>query len=643
MRNLTIIPLRATLMLFALLAINTSMADEFEANGIYYYTSTIDLWGNPTEEHAIAFDCKDDINHLVIPEKVVNNGKTYIVSEIAGLYSFENKTSIKSVVIGDSVQNIYTSFNNCTNLSSLTVGLSVSSFYASFSGCSIKTLIYNARNCPAFWERCIYYPFDNLEHVVIGNNVETIPDGFCSGTRITEIVIPKSVKTIGKDCWKWCHISSIAVDEENTHFDSRGNCNAIIETATNTLIKGCQSTTIPNNVSIIGESAFEYCSELTDIVIPNSVIEIGDCAFKGCTGLTSIEIPNSVVRLGDFVEDVGDIDTDKHGAFNGCSGLTTISLPSSLEIIGDCSFYECTELTNVSIPDFATTIGNCAFRNCTNLNEIIVPNSVFRVGYSVLDGTVWYENQPDGMLYIGLVACGYKGVMPDNSTITLRDGTLGISQFCLEMQNNLVELKLPSTLKYIGFGALVECKQLKEISIPNSVKWLESWAFGECSNLKSATIGNSVETVPVRVFYRCDNLQDITIGSGVKTIEYDAFHGCKAITKVTCLAMTPPAMEDVSCFDEDNYTNAVLLVPKGSEAAYMSADNWKKFIHILGIDTDPKPGDVNGDHEINIADINQLVDAILAGKHNEWMDVNGDGEINIADVNQVVQIILDAN
>ena len=75
----------------------------------------------------------------------------------------------------------------------------------------------------------------------------------------------------------------------------------------------------------------------------------------------------------------------------------------------------------------------------------------------------------------------------------------------------------------------------------------------------------------------------------------------------------------------------------------MTAEGWEKFIHIVGIDTDPEPGDVNGDHEVNIADINQLVDAILVGTHNELMDVNVDGEVNIADINQVVQIILNAN
>ena len=102
-------------------------------------------------------------------------------------------------------------------------------------------------------------------------------------------------------------------------------------------------------------------------------------------------------------------------------------------------------------------------------------------------------------------------------------------------------------------------------------------------------------------------------------------------------------MEDVSCFDEDNYTNAVLLVPNGSEAAYMSADNWKKFIHILGIDVSTDACDVNGDGVVNISDLNNVVNDILSGKSDPAMDVNGDGSVNISDINIIVQTILTSN
>ena len=98
-------------------------------------------------------------------------------------------------------------------------------------------------------------------------------------------------------------LTSIIVDTENPKYDSRDNCNAIIETATNTIIAGCKNTFIPNSVTSIGCAAFYSCTGLTSISIPNSVTSIGSYAFARCTGLTSISIPNSVTNIGSFAFD----------------------------------------------------------------------------------------------------------------------------------------------------------------------------------------------------------------------------------------------------------------------------------------------------------------------------------------------------
>jgi hypothetical protein len=108
-------------------------------------------------------------------------------------------------------------------------------------------------------------------------------------TSLTSINIPNSVTSIG-ECAFLCtpSLTSIIVDENNTVYDSRENCNAIIETATNTLIAGCQNTIIPNSVTSIGEWGFGYCSSLTSITIPNSVTSIGENAFGGCYSLADV-------------------------------------------------------------------------------------------------------------------------------------------------------------------------------------------------------------------------------------------------------------------------------------------------------------------------------------------------------------------
>lgn len=123
-----------------------------------------------------------------------------------------------------------------------------------------------------------------LTSISIPNSVTEIgSDAFvyCSG--LTSIAIPNSVTKIGQGAFNGCSgLTSIIVNSDNVTFDSRNNCNAIIETSSNTLIVGCKNTNIPNNVAKIGSDAFSECTELTSITIPNSVTEIGPRAFSGC-------------------------------------------------------------------------------------------------------------------------------------------------------------------------------------------------------------------------------------------------------------------------------------------------------------------------------------------------------------------------
>lgn len=120
----------------------------------------------------------------------------------------------------------------------------------------------------------------------------------------------------------------IQVESGNTVYDSRNDCNAIIETVSNTLLFGCQKTIIPNGVTSIGECAFWGHVGLTEIIIPNSVTSIGTCAFTECTNLTSVCIPNSVTTIG-------------YAAFNRCSNMATVVLPNSVTTIGDYAFSFC--------------------------------------------------------------------------------------------------------------------------------------------------------------------------------------------------------------------------------------------------------------------------------------------------------------
>lgn len=135
-----------------------------------------------------------------------------------------------------------------------------------------------------------FYACFNLSSVSLPNSLVLIGDNafsFCSS--ITSIHLPASVNLIVGNAFAGCEaLNSITVDEGNERYDSRNNCNAIIETETNTLITGCSSTIIPSSVRTIGKEAFAYCSNLTSLDIPNLVTNISNDAFVECIGLTSI-------------------------------------------------------------------------------------------------------------------------------------------------------------------------------------------------------------------------------------------------------------------------------------------------------------------------------------------------------------------
>jgi len=159
----------------------------------------------------------------------------------------------------------------------------------------------------------------DLTSVEIPDSVTNIGvSAFFGCKSLTSVIIPNSVTSIGEYAFSGCSgLNKIQVATDNKVYDSRNDCNAIIKTATNTLVTGCKSTKIPNSVTSIGECAFYGCNGLTSIVIPNSVTSIGDSAFTDCGDLTSVTIGNSVTNIGGW-------------AFSGCSGLTKISVSAKI-------------------------------------------------------------------------------------------------------------------------------------------------------------------------------------------------------------------------------------------------------------------------------------------------------------------------
>lgn len=289
---------------------------------------------------------------LDIPQTVANRYRVISIGD----YALRNCSSITGVVIPNSVTRIgELAFYNCSGLRSITIPNSVTSIgYGAFSE-------------------------SGLTSITIPNSVISIESSAFSGCNITSVTIPSTVTNMGGEYggpFGGCNsLVSIIVEQGNPVYDSRNNCNAIIETASNKLIDGCKTTTIPNSVISIGNYAFSGCSEMTTVTIPNSVIGIGRYAFASCSGLTNIPIPNSVTSIG-------------KGAFYKCSGLTSITIPDGVISIEDYTFSNCSSLTSVSIPNSVTSIGVQSFKECSSLTSVTIPNSVTRINLGAFSDCV---------------------------------------------------------------------------------------------------------------------------------------------------------------------------------------------------------------------------------------------------------------
>jgi hypothetical protein len=202
----------------------------------------------------------------------------------------------------------------------------------------------------------------------------------------------------------------------------------------------------------------------------------------------------------------------------------------------------------------------------------------------------------------------------------------------------LTEIVLPNSVTTIGDYSFHDCKALERISFGKSLNKIGQYAFSYDEALKNVKLPNSVTQVGTHSFSYCKNLTSISFGKSITNIGTNTFFEDNAISSIYCKAETPPAMSSINPHLEHLTT---VYVPINSVEIYKTTYPWKWIEHIVGINFDS--ADVNGDGEINIADVNCCIDTIIDNNDtfDEVYDVNGDGEINIADINAIIAAILD--
>ena len=593
---------RFSILLLALLLPALAMAHDFEVDGIYYNINgneaTVTYYGSSPYDASHSYS-----GSVVIPATVTYSGTTYPVTAI-GNSAFSDCSGLISIDIPNSVTSIGGgAFYNCSGLTSIAIPNSVTSigsgafFYCSsltsidipnsvteigmnaFNSCTGLTSIvmpeYLTKINEGTFSDCTsltgidipnsvteignfaFYKCSGLTSIDIPNSVTEIGiNAFYSCTGLTSIDIPNSVTSIGVSAFCNCTgLTSIVVESGNPKYDSRNNCNAIIETASNTLIVGCENTIIPNTVTAIGNAAFDNCSGLTSIDIPNSVTSIGEGAFWGCSGLTSITIPNSVTFIGD-------------GAFHDCTGLTSVNI------------HDLDAWCKIDFNNFYS-------------------NPLYYAQHLFIDG------------------------------------------------EETTDLVIPESVTSIGGYAFYGCTGLTSVTIGKSVTSIGGYAFYGCTGLTNVTIPNSVTSIGEEAFYGCSGLTSVTIPNSVTSVGGKAFYNCSGLTDVYCYIADPLrvslAGDAFDLYDADASERTLHVLPGTTEAYYYNEWYWyfEQVIEDLIPEPEPLPGDVNGDREVNIADVNAVINIILSGNGNTTAaDVNGDGEINIVDVNAIIDIIL---
>lgn len=497
----------------------------------------------------------------------------YVVTDIGSCT--DNNVIIPSEYKSRTVKSIGdNAFKDCIGITSITIPDSVTSIgYEAFSGCTKLENIYYTGDIASWCKisglnnlltslRTLYINGNKIEgNLNIPNNVTSIGSysfSFCG--KLTGITIPDSVTSIGKDAFRDCTgLVNITIGDSVSNIDSSAFLNtAWYDNQPDGLVYAGKvaykyKSTMPENTSIslkrdtisINNSTFVNCNGLKSIMIPDSVTTIGDEAFRGCTSLSIIMIPDSVTNIGNFafsgcsglasitgsatnvsavarqarptsfVVNITSGNIIENSAFSECSGLTSITIPDSVTSIGYSAFSNCNRLTTITIPDSVTSIGYSAFSGCKGLTNITIPDSVTSIGLGAFSNTAWYNNQPDGLVYAGKVAYRYKGTMPNNTSIVLKEGTPGIAANAFSDCNELTSVTIPDSVTNIGDGAFSNCTKLTSITIGNGVKSIGGAAFKSCTELTSISIPNSVTSIGYYAFGWCNGLTSITFNGTI--------------------------------------------------------------------------------------------------------------------------------
>ena len=564
-------------------------------------------------------------------EYSLRNGGTVNITKYVGS---DSDVTIPDMIDGKKVMSIGPSaFSDCTTIKSIIIpnGVTGISYYA-FKNCTALTDIY-IPDSVSYIGWGAFIDCKNLKSIKIPYGVESIEAATFSGcTSLADITVPDTVTSIVR-----------GVLDDTVWYKNQ-----------------------PDGIVYIGKIAYCYKGEMpenTSLEIKQGTKALGLFAFSGCTNLHSITLPNSITKI-------------PTSSFSNCTNLENIIIPNSVTSIEANAFKGCKNLTNVIIPSSVTNIDSYAFSDCTRITNINIPNSVTHIGEHAFNNTDWYNTQPDGIVYINKFAYTYKGDMPENTSIKIKDGTTTICESAFKDCYNLNSVTIPNSVKLIDDYAFCDCSNLNSITIPESVKIIGEYAFCNCWNLNSITIPESIEKVGSYAFSGTswfENQPDgiVYIGKAVYTYKGEMPENTSLIIKDGTLSICdifgnsnydwdnlksitiPKSVTYIDAYEFGFYNNITIYGYKNSYAEkYANEHN----INFIALDDKILTGDANQDGIINVNDVTYLQMHIASSKNTDGsalidetnkqlfdcVDMNKDGKLSVSDVT-ALQIYISNN
>ena len=537
------------------------------ANNVILYTSTDGEIVTPFAKNVFGAN-------IVSNEYINGQGVITFDGDVSdvGTYAFKNCGTLSSVVIPGSAGSIAIkagnrgtrsdeevssignyAFYGCSNLVSVTIPDTVTTIGESaFEGCSSLESI----NIPDGVTVFDYYVFAGCSKLAISipEQITTIKDRAFRGCIMPNVVIPASVTDLVFSLWSpfdGVAIETITVEEGNQKYDSRDGCNAIIETATNTLIVGSNSTVIPPTVKTIGMNSFGSTSTLSSMEIPFGVESIKNKAFSGCQQLRFVSFPASLQSVGEY-------------AFNSCPSLRTIVceavVPPSL---GSQAISQNSQL-KVYVPFFCDNAYSGSSQwSSFSINEIYSANDqqIETVGFINLDASIVRLRLLNSDLSISDVrrleyfaGCDYyawelmKGKL---RYLDMRLSTLKGSQYDEDDSYTSDYGYVAPAPNVFTAGIFRMCNQLNTIILPTSITSISQGAFRDCKNLSTVYIYGNVSSIS------------------------NSFAGCTNLKHIYCDRQTPPTLDASTA----SYIpgSCIIHVPSSAVSAYQGATNWGSF------------------------------------------------------------------